>query len=126
MGILKHLPEPPLPRMDADEVDAAPMAYRPMGLPMPDASLGLVSYAVTGALAVVGGPDRHRALWLVPLALAAKVLVYAVQAGRLSWAQWAHHEAFCFWCIVAATMTFLSVALAVPETVLTLKHLLGR
>lgn len=123
MGIVRHLPEPPLPRMRADVVDAAASAYRPLGLPMPDAFLGLVSYAVTAALAVVGGADRHRTLWILPLALGVKVLVDAGQAARLSWLQWADHRAFCFWCLLAAAATFASVPLAAPEFVLACKRL---
>src|SRR5919197_3271993 len=52
MGLLKHLPEPPLPRLDADKVDASPEAYR--NLATPDAVLGFLSYAVTMTLAAAG------------------------------------------------------------------------
>ena len=123
MGIIKHLPEPPLPRMDADRVDAAPAAYSRMWLPMPDAMLGLMSYAVTAALASLGGAGRFERLWWIPLAMAVKVGVDAVQAGQLSWEQWAVHRAFCFWCLVAAITTFIAVPLAIPETVATIKRL---
>jgi len=126
MGIIRHLPEPPLPRMQADVVDAAPSAYRPLSLPMPDAFLGLVSYGVTAALAVMGGAERHKSLGLLPLALGAKVLVDAVQAARLTRLQWVDHRAFCFWCLTAALATFASVVLAAPEVVVTVKRLLGK
>lgn len=125
VGIIKHLPEPPLPRMDADQVDAAPAAYNRMGLPMPDAMLGLLSYAVTAALASMAGADRFERLWWIPLALAVKVGTDAVQAGKLSWEQWAQHQAFCFWCLVAAFATFVAVPLAIPETIATVKRLFG-
>ncbi len=39
MGIIRHLPEPPLPGLDADEVDASGEAYA--RLQTPDAALGL-------------------------------------------------------------------------------------
>jgi uncharacterized membrane protein len=123
MGIIGRLPEPPLPRMNAEKVDAAPQAYSPMGIPMPDAFLGLFSYAVTAMLAVIAGPKRWETLWWLPLLLAVKVLIDAFQAGRLSYAQWADHRAFCFWCLVAATATFAAVPLAIPEAYLALKRL---
>lgn len=115
VGVIKSLPEPPLPRMNADRVDAAPEAYHRMGIPMPDAFLGLLSYAVTAALAAVGGPERIERLGWIPLLLLAKVLTDAVQAGRLSWEQWSVHQSFCFWCLLAAALTFIAVPLAVPE-----------
>jgi len=89
MGLIRHLPEPPLPYLNADKVDAAPEAYHRMRLPMPDAFLGLVSYALTVALVSLGGADRwERWPWLwVPLAMGLKVVIDAVQAGRLTWEQ---------------------------------------
>lgn len=125
MGILRHLPEPPLPNMNADKVDAAPQAYSPMGLPMPDAFLGLLSYAVTAMLAVIGPVDRVERYAWIPLLLGLKVLVDATQAGRLTYDQWAHHRAFCFWCLVAATATFAAVPLAAPETIAAVKRIAG-
>lgn len=126
MGLIKHLPEPPLPHLDADKVDSAAQAYSPFWLPMPDAFLGLVSYAVTAALAVVGPADRVQRYAWVPLLLGLKVLVDAVQAGRLTYDQWAKHQAFCFWCLVAAFATFVAIPLAAPEAYAAAKRLLGR
>ncbi|MBW3597082.1 MAG: vitamin K epoxide reductase family protein [Planctomycetes bacterium] len=118
MGLIRHLPEPPFRLFNADKVDAAPEAYNRMWLPMPDAFLGLVSYAVTVALVSLGGADRfQRWPWLlVPLLMGLKVVADAVQAGKLSWEQWDLHRAFCFWCLVAALATFVAVPLAAPET----------
>lgn len=127
MGLIRHLPEPPFRFFNADKVDAAPEAYNRMSLPMPDAFLGLVSYAVTAALVSLGGADRfERSPWLwIPLALGLKVLIDAFQAGKLSWEQWALHRAFCFWCLVAALATFVAVPLALPEFWAALKRLFG-
>nr|MDP9473447.1 vitamin K epoxide reductase [Chloroflexota bacterium] len=58
MGVIKHLPEPPLPRLDADAVDASAEAYALLATP--DAVLGLGSYAITGWLAALGGEGRAR------------------------------------------------------------------
>ena len=113
MGIIKHLPEPPLPRFDADKVDASAEAYAYFATP--DAVIGLGSYAVTMGLAAMGGEDRATRQPWIPLALAAKVLVDAAQAGKLTVDQWTKHRAFCFWCLLAAGATFATVPLALPE-----------
>lgn len=83
MGILKHLPEPPLPKLDADKVDASEEAYA--HLQRPDAVLGFGSYAANhGALAAAGGKNRTQEHPRLPLALAGKALVDAFQAARLT------------------------------------------
>lgn len=121
MGIIDHLPEPPLPGLDADKVDAAPEAYEK--LDMPDAALGLVSYATTLALATMGGKDRAHSHPWIPLALAAKVTVDAAQAGKLTVEQWTEHRAFCSWCLLAAGATFAAVPLVFPEAKSALREL---
>lgn len=113
MGIIRHLPEPDLPLLDADKVDAADEAYAKLGTP--DAVLGLVSYAATAALAAMGGQDRARTTPWIPVALAAKAAVDAVQAGKLTWDQWAKQRAFCSYCLVASAATFAAAPLVVPE-----------
>lgn len=113
MGMIDHLPEPPLPRLDADEVDAAPEAYA--WFAAPDAVLGFASYAGTMVLAAMGGPDRaHTKPWL-PLALAGKALADAAQAGRLTVEQWTKHREFCGWCLTAAGLTFATLPAVLPE-----------
>lgn len=113
MGIIKHLPEPPLPMMDADKVDASAEAYEKFR--MPDAVLGVGSYAATMSLAAMGGDDRHRTMPWIPMALAAKVAFDAANAAKLSVDQWTKHRAFCFWCLLAAGATFACTPLVVAE-----------
>ncbi len=109
-GIIKHLPEPPLPFLDADRVDASAEAYEKFNTP--DAALGLASYAVTTVLAAMGG--KKRAPWIVA-ALAGKIAFDALNALKLTIDQPVKHRAFCFWCLIAASATFASVPLVVPE-----------
>ena len=123
LGMIDHLPEPPLPRLDADKVDAAPQAYAKLNTP--DAALGLWSYATTLVLAGMGGQDRARQHPLVPLALAAKVGVDAMQAAKLTWDQWDKHRAFCSWCLLAAGATFAAVPEVIPEARVALRNLLN-
>ncbi len=112
-GIIKHLPEPPLPGFNADKVDAAPEAYKTLS--MPDAALGLGSYATTLALAAMGGADRARKQPWIPLALTAKVAIDVSQASRLTLNQWTKQKAFCFWCLTASAATFATVPFVLSE-----------
>ena len=113
MGIIRHLPEPPLPRMDADTVDAAPEAYAMLA--MPDGVLGLVSYAGTAALAAAGAANRATTHPALPLALAGKVGFDAIVSGKLTVDQWTKHQAWCFWCLTASAATFATVPRVIPE-----------
>jgi uncharacterized membrane protein len=120
-GLIKHLPEPPLPLMNADKVDASAEAYSRFSTP--DAILGLGSYAATMGLAAMGGAGRVSEMPWVPLALAAKVAFDTANAARLFVDQWTKYRAFCFWCVLAAAATFAMVPLAIPETVAAAKAL---
>jgi uncharacterized membrane protein len=113
MGVIKHLPDPPLPYFDADKVDASPQAYAYFSAP--DGALGLASYAATAVLAVAGGPDRARSTPWLPLLAAAKTGIDAATAAKLTADQWTEHRAFCGWCLLAAGATFAAVPLALPE-----------
>lgn len=118
-GIIRRVPEPLLPYLDADEVDAAPEAYEVLA--MPNAVLGIASYALTTALAAAGGEDRTNERPWTPLVLAAKVAFDAFEAGRLTLKQWTEHRAFCLWCLIAAGASFATALLVVPEA----RHLSG-
>ncbi len=120
MGLIEHLPEPPLPYLDADKVDASAEAYEKLAVP--DATLGLLSYAATIVLTSMGGKDRARQQSYLPLALLAKVLVDAGQASKLTIDQWTKHRAFCSWCLLAAAATIATVPLAMPEARIAYEH----
>jgi uncharacterized membrane protein len=124
IGLIRHLPEPPWPGLDADKVDASAEAYS--YFQTPDAFLGLGSYAVTMGLAAMGATNRAAARPWIPLALLAKVLADAGQAAKLTVDQWTKHRAFCLWCLIAATATFVSLPLALPEAVAALQQVRKR
>ena len=115
MGLIRRLPDPPIPGFDAEKVDASAEAYSMLS--MPDGFLGIGSYAATAALAAMGGADRaHRRPW-IPLALLVKVLMDAGQAAKLTRDQIVEHRALCSWCLAAAGATFAAIPLAAPEAV---------
>ncbi|HEX5504486.1 MAG TPA: vitamin K epoxide reductase family protein [Thermomicrobiales bacterium] len=124
LGILRRLPEPPLPHCDADCVDAAAEAYATLA--MPDGALALVSYAVTLALAAAGGAERAREQRWLPLALAAKGAFDTGQAARLTADQWTRHRACCLWCLLAAGAPCATAPLAAPEAVTAVRRVRGR
>ena len=113
IGLTRHVPEPPLPLLDADEVDASAQAYAKFSTG--DAFLGFASYALTMLLAGIGGPRRHETHPYVPLAMAAKAAFDAAQAAKLTVDQWVHHRAFCSWCLTAAGATFAALPLVMLE-----------
>jgi uncharacterized membrane protein len=115
MGIVRRLPELPWSRFKTSQIAAVAPAYRPLGLPIPDALLGLINYAVTAALAGFGGPDRHQHQPWIVLLMAAKVLADAALAGVLTWVQWRWYGAFCMYCLIAALASFAAAPLMVPE-----------
>ncbi len=113
MGVIRHLPEPPLPRLNADAVDAASEAYAILATP--DAVLGLGSYAATALLASAGGEDRAQTHPWIPLALAAKTTIDAAFGVKLTVDQWTNHRVFCSWCLLAAGASVATVPLVIPE-----------
>lgn len=122
-GIIRHLPEPPLPLLDADAVDASGEAYQQ--LKTPDAALGIASSAIT--LVLIGMGDRHRAQerpW-VPLAMAAKVALDALGGLVLTAEQATKHRKFCGWCLAATGAYLAMVPQVVPEARVALRELRG-
>ena len=123
-GVVRRLPEPPLPVFDAEKIDASGEAYQL--LRTPDASLGLLSYAVTLALAGMGSKDRFRDTPIVPLALAGKVLFDALGGLYLTAEQATKHRKFCSWCLTASVASLVMVPQVIPEARLALRHLRKR
>lgn len=114
MGIIPKVPEPPLPGLDADKVDASGEAYN--FFKTPDAFLGIASYAGTLILAGAGDADRATTRPWIVLAFAGKVAVDAVSAGFLTVEQVSRHRKICSWCLASAAMTFAMIPQVLPET----------
>lgn len=115
VGIVKKLPDPKLPRFDADKVNGSREAYSIFGIP--DALLGMASYAATGCLAGMGAKDRWRRVPAVPLALAGKITLDTAMAVRLSVDEWTKFRSFSLWSLLVAGATFASLPLALPEAI---------
>ncbi|MBW3653804.1 MAG: hypothetical protein KY433_09475, partial [Actinobacteria bacterium] len=99
-GILRRLPDPPVPGVDSDKVDASGEAYEV--LRTPDATISIANYGVTLALITMGGADRWRDRPLVPLLAAAKLASDAAGGAVLTVEQVTRHKALCAYCLAAA------------------------
>jgi len=113
LGILKRLPEPALPGLNAEKVNGSAEAYSLLNTP--DAVLGLGSYAATLGLAAMGGANRAKACPWIPLALAAKAGLDAVQAFALTRKSWVNYRSFSLYSLVIALATFLALPAVIPE-----------
>ena len=123
-GAVRHLPDPPLGPFNSDAVDASGEAYA-MGA-MPDAPVGMASYAVTLVLAAAGGRDRAGNKPWLPLALAAKTASDAAWGVYLTVEQASKHRKFCWYCLVAAGAGVAMFAGALPEARAALRTLRPR
>lgn len=110
LGVVRRLPELPLPGFDARVVDVSAQAYQLLG--SPDATLGVVSYAVTAALAGLGGAQPPAGLSAV---LAAKAAVDLGWAAKLTADQATKHRAACSWCLLASALTLATFVSAAAE-----------
>ncbi len=112
-GLIRSVPEPPLPGLDADRVDASGEAYAV--LHTPDAALGITSAGVSLVLAGMGGAQRHRDQPWIPLALLAKSLLDAAGAVYLTAEQLTKHRRVCSWCTASAALLIATVPSVLPE-----------
>ena len=123
LGIVKHLPDPPLPRFDSDTVDSSGQAYGYFSTP--DGALAVGSYAAALGLAAMGGQDRAvRQPW-IPLLLAAKVAFDNAVSAKLTVDQPTQHRALCLYCLLSSAATFATAPLVVPEVRAALRRLTG-
>ncbi|MEX2291580.1 MAG: vitamin K epoxide reductase family protein [Mycobacteriales bacterium] len=112
-GVLRSVPEPSLPGIDADRVDASGEAYAVLNTP--DAALGIASAGLSLVLAGMGGAERHREQPWIPLALLAKSLVDAAGGIYLFAEQVSKHKKICSWCTLSAGLLVATVPGALPE-----------
>ena len=112
-GVLRSVPEPALPGLGADRVDASGEAYSV--LRTPDATLGIASAGVSLVLAGMGGAKRHEESPWIPLALLAKSAVDAAGGGYLFAEQLTKHKKVCSWCTLSAGFLIATVPVVLPE-----------
>lgn len=112
IGIVKHLPDPPLESFDSDKVNSSDTAYM---LGVPDGTLSLASLAANVPLAAFGGVERARETPLVPLFAAGKATIEAAVAGWYFYQMPTKEKAWCGYCIVGALCNVGIAVLTLPE-----------
>ena len=112
-GVLRSVPEPSLPGLGADAVDASGEAYTM--LRTPDSTLGIASAGVSLVLAGMGGAKRHEEQPWIPLLLLGKSLVDAAGGVYLFAEQLTKHKKVCSWCTASAALLVATVPAVMPE-----------
>lgn len=124
VGVIEHLPDPPIPGIDSSRVDASDYAYR--YLDTPDGFMMLTNYSITALLAAAGGKDRAIQNPFLPISLLFKTLIDSAFALLLAREEWRENKAFCAYCQVATVCSIASFAIAIPEALAAMRHLLGK
>lgn len=124
MGILKKLPDSPIPIFDSSKVDASDYAYK--RLDTPDALMMLTNYGITAWLASAGGKDRARQNPALPIAMGTKILMDTAVALMLGQEEWKDNKKLCFYCQIATLASAASLALAIPEVITAVKQFAGK
>jgi len=123
-GVLRSVPEPPLPGLDADRVDASGEAYAV--LRTPDSALAIANAGLSLVLAGMGGARRHAEQPWIPLAMFVKCVADAAGGVLLTAEQLTRHRRICSWCTVTAALLVSTVPVALPEARAAWRTLRGR
>lgn len=124
LGIVPRLPDLPFAKFQTNRITTSDTAYA--RLATPDGVLGLGNFAATLGLAAMGGPDRATEQPLIPLGLAAKTMFDVAMAGNMLIKERNEFHALCGWCLLAASTTVASAALALPEARAAWRHVSGK
>jgi uncharacterized membrane protein len=113
VGVLKHLPDLPLPFLNSSKVDASTYAYK--RYETPDGLLMLITYGVTAALAAAGGERRAQSRPWLPILMGAKISYDVALGAVLAREEWTENKALCMYCMIATLASAASLPLAAPE-----------
>jgi uncharacterized membrane protein len=123
IGVVKHLPDPPLDSFDSDKVNSSDLAYQ---LGTPDGTLSLAGLAMNVPLAGFGGADRAQTTPHVPLIAGIKSGLEAIAAGWYFYQMPTKEKKWCAYCIAGAFANFAIFALTVPEALKAVTRLRSR
>jgi uncharacterized membrane protein len=123
-GIIKSLPDPPVPVFDSNKVDASDYAYKRLNTP--DGLMMITNYSITACLAGAGGKNRAEQNPLLPIAMGLKLLTDSATAIQLGREEWQENKKLCFYCQVATVSSLASLAIAAPEVIKAVKQITGK
>lgn len=112
LGIVHHLPDPPLHGFDSN---AVVMSQPSKVFGMPDAPLGALGLAANIPLALLGGADRDRTRRWLPVAIAAKGVVEVSVAAWFLWQMKTRVRRWCAYCLLGASLSAAIATLALSE-----------
>ena len=123
-GVVRRLPDPPIPRFRTKRVNISDEAFSYGG---PDSPVVILAHAVNLLLATTGGADRARKHPWLPLLAATLAGGQATVAAKYLFYQMPYvDEAYCPYCIVDAFSHFATLGLVLPEAVEAAETLFGR
>jgi hypothetical protein len=111
-GIVRHLPDPPLPGFHSDRVNSSDTAY---ALGVPDGTVSLASLAANVPVAAWGAADRFRTTPWLPLSFAVKTGVEALVATWYFLQMPTKEKAWCGYCITGAVANWAIFVSSLPE-----------
>jgi uncharacterized membrane protein len=120
MGIVSHLPDPPLPRFHSDRVNRSKDAF---AFRIPDGALAIAGFGLNIVLAAAGA--RRRAPFIPAFTMAQTGVAAAISAWYFSKMP-RKEKAWCGYCIVAALASAVAFASTIPEGARATRRLLGR
>ena len=112
LGVIDHLPDPPLPGFDSDAVVTSKPAF---ALGVPDAPVAMVSLLANIPLAFLGGPARSRERPWIPIMFAAKAIADVSVAAWYLVQMRTRVHAWCAYCLLGATVSTAIAAFATRE-----------
>lgn len=112
MGVLTHLPDPPVPSFNSDRVNLSRTAY---ALGLPDGTLGVTAFAANLPLAGFGGADRSQTNPWVSLAATAKAAADAAVSLWYFYEQPTREHAWCAYCLTGQLAALAVFVLTIPE-----------
>lgn len=121
-GVIEHLPDPPIPGFNSEQVNSSDTAFR---YGVPDGTFGFASLAINLPLAAFGGAARAVTLPWVPLLFAGKAAVDAAIGAWYFYQMPAVEKAWCGYCIIGALVNLGVFGLILPEAWRAVSTLLG-
>lgn len=112
LGLIRHLPDPPLRGFDSNRVIVSPEAF---ALGIPDAPVAMAGMLANLPLAIAGGARRYaRRPWL-PVVIAAKSVVEVSVAAWYLVQMRTRLHTWCAYCLFGASINVLLAALTLRE-----------